>query len=75
MVCLLKLKYAPLHINGESYFFLPNDIHYTLKWISIIDGERLANNLIDFNREMNKFGLTQKEVSLLIPFVLTITTG
>lgn len=65
------LRHAPLFINGESFMMLPNNIQYTRKWMNLVIGQEMTDDLFSFSTSFNKLGLTTKEMALLYPLVLT----
>lgn len=61
-----------LFINGESYLYLPNNVHYSRYWLNKIKGKATTDALFEFVTELNELGLTNKEKALLIVLVFTM---
>ncbi|RMZ98622.1 nuclear receptor subfamily 1 group D member 1-like, partial [Brachionus plicatilis] len=66
------LKHSPLFINGESYLMLPNMIQYTRTWMLRIIGQEMVETIFRFAEEFNSLKMTNKEIALMYPFVLTM---
>lgn len=68
---LLGFKITKLYINGESYFCMKNNLQLTRDWHIRLFGEAHCNAIFEFHNKLSSLKLTNQEMSLLIPFILT----
>lgn len=68
---LLGFKITKLYINGESYFCMKNNLQLTRDWHIRLFGEAHSNAIFEFHNKLSSLKLTNQEMSLLIPFILT----
>ena len=67
---IFGLLATKLFINDECY--LQHDgIQFTKKWMIEFVGADLADGIFNFHNKINELSLTNQEIALLIPFVLT----
>ena len=67
----ILIKNAFLFIDGEYYWQLPNGIQYSRANVRLIIGEYLTNLMFDFEYELDKLKMTKKELTLMIPVVIS----
>lgn len=65
------LKNVKLLINNEFYFVFNNGIQYTRRHMTNAIGIQMTNGIFKFFNDFNSLNLTDKEYSLLLPFLLT----
>jgi hypothetical protein len=67
---ILTLCTNKYYINGECYFMFGN-IRQSKKWIYELVGIRAGNYVFDFQKKFQNLNLTEYEIALIFPFVLT----
>lgn len=72
--CLYGIHNSEFFINDEC-FIVTNNIQFSRKWLSQYLNEICLKNILNFFKNFNKFKLTKKEISLLMPFVITSVNG
>lgn len=60
-----------LFIDDELYFILPNGVQYTKKRILETMDQSLGNKMIEMERSLVKMKITDNELALLVPYVLS----
>lgn len=69
--CLVfAMKVTNLFIENEFYLSL-NDVQLSRKWMESLLGIEIANKVFQFHSIFNKLELTDNEISLLIPILIT----
>ena len=66
----LPVLISNLFINNESYINY-NKKFVTKKYMDQFFGLKISNYMFDFHRKFNNLSLTNQEIALLIPFILT----
>ena len=66
------IKNSKLIIDDESYMVLPNNIQYSKSWFIKTVGIELTNKLFDFYESFNELNMTLKEISALVPYIITL---
>ena len=66
----LPILISNLFINNESYINY-NKKFVTKKYMDQFFGLKISNYMFDFHRKFNNLSLTNQEIALLIPFILT----
>ena len=70
-LCLVfGFKVSHLFIDGEFYAMV-DGVQLSRKWMDVIVGVDMANKIFDFHMSLNALGLTDVEMALLIPILLT----
>lgn len=64
------IRSTKLFHDGESYL-LADHVQLTKKWIVELVGEANTDIIFSFHTKLNSLNLTNQELALLIPFVLT----
>jgi hypothetical protein len=72
MAPMFTLKFHKLHINGECYL-MADDIQITRKWSNEIAGIKATDFVFDFHQKLSDLKLTDQEMSLIFPFIMTST--
>ena len=67
---ILTLCTNKYYINGECYFMYGN-IQQSKKWIYELVGTKAGNYIFDFQKKFQNLNLTEYEIALIIPFLLT----
>jgi hypothetical protein len=70
LFCLFGIRSIRLFISNECFIMVEN-IQLTRKWLLRLYGEMFTNKVFLFHEHMNKVDLTNREVAMLIPFVLS----
>jgi hypothetical protein len=66
------IKNSKLIVDGESYIFLPNNIQYSKPWFIKTIGNEMTDKMFDFYASFNDIKLTLKEISTLLPYIITL---
>ncbi len=66
------IKNSKLVIDDESYMIMPNNIQYSKAWFIKTVGIEMTNKLFDFYESFNNLNLTLKEISALVPYIITL---
>jgi hypothetical protein len=72
VAAMFTLKFHKLHINGECYF-MADDIQITRKWSEEIAGVKASDFVFEFHQKLSDLKLTDQEMSLIFPFIITST--
>jgi hypothetical protein len=67
---IIPILISNLFINNESYINYNNKF-ITKKYMDQFFGLKISNYMFDFHRKFNNLSLTNQEIALLIPFILT----
>jgi hypothetical protein len=72
-VCIKVLETIKFYINDELYHHLSGSIQFSKKWMLSTIGPEVTAYIYDFVRTVKNMGLTESELSLIIPFILLQT--
>jgi hypothetical protein len=67
---LFGLKITKLYTDKEGYFMM-GDIQLTRKWLTKFFGKTMCECIFEFHRQIKNLKLTDQELALLFPFILT----
>jgi hypothetical protein len=73
MLLVNIFKNSRLYINDEYYYILKDNFHFNKHWAVEIFGNEIAEALFDCLKKVNYIQITEHELSLIIPFSLSIT--
>lgn len=72
LAVLVGFKITKLYIKNECYYVIDH-IQMCKYWLRKFFGEAILNNILDFHHKLNNLKLSNHELALMIPFVLTST--
>ena len=72
LAVLVGFKITKLYIKDECYYIIDH-IQMCKYWQRRFFGEAILNNILDFHHKLNNLKLSNHELALMIPFVLTST--
>ena len=67
---IFGLKVTHLFINNEFYAVI-EDFQLSKKWMELLLGSEMAKRVFEFHESLNNLNLTDQEIALLIPILLT----
>ena len=60
-----------MHIKGQSYIPLPNNIIFSRQWRVKVAGKETIDAFFEFFFYFNRLNLTDLELAFLFPFIIT----
>ena len=70
MFIVLCIKATKMFINNESYMY-SEGLQLSKKWIRLLYGRSFTEKVFDFHMRLNKLALTNQEMGLLMPLLIT----
>jgi hypothetical protein len=70
LICMFALKCTHLFIDNEFYLF-HDGVQISKKWMDSILSYEMANKVFEFHARFNSLLLTDQEIALLMPILIT----